>query len=153
MVRSWILAVLLMGVICGTIEASGRNRYVRYQGNSFNSQYSHRPQYSFQSQYPVSYTTGTTQFTSSQSYSTGSQQIQPVSYQSTSGASFSQGDSMQAWAEEEARMMAERGTCGHIRPAPSGCFVGVGCGTTCMGSGTLVAEAHYQGKTVRVWRR
>lgn len=60
---------------------------------------------------------------------------------------------LQAWAEEEARMMASRGTCGHIRSAPSGCFVGVGCGTTCMGSGRLVAEASYQGKTVRVWQR
>ena len=60
---------------------------------------------------------------------------------------------LQAWAEEEARMMANRGTCGHIRSAPSGCFVGVGCGVTCMGYGRLVAEAHYQGKTVRVWQR
>lgn len=60
---------------------------------------------------------------------------------------------MQAWAEDEARMMAERGTCGHVRSAPMGTFVGVGCGTTCQGSGTLVGEATYRGKTVRVWAR
>jgi hypothetical protein len=79
--------------------------------------------------------------------------IQQVSYQSSMGSSLVPDGSMQAWAEEEARMMAERGTCGHIRPAPVGYFVGVGCGMTCMGSGTLVAEANYQGKMVRVWRR
>lgn len=64
----------------------------------------------------------------------------------------SQSSSMQAWAEEEARMMAARGTCGHIRSAPPGYFVGVGCGMTCMGRGQLVAEAFYQGKMVRVWK-
>jgi hypothetical protein len=79
--------------------------------------------------------------------------IQQVSYQSSTGSTLVPDGSMQAWAEEEARMMAERGTCGHIRPAPVGYFVGVGCGMTCMGSGTLVAEANYQGKMVRVWRR
>ena len=31
---------------------------------------------------------------------------------------------MQAWAEEEARMMAARGTNGHVRPAPVGYFIG-----------------------------
>lgn len=61
---------------------------------------------------------------------------------------------MQAWAEDEARRMAERNTNGHVRSAPMGTFVGVGCnGTTCQGSGTLVGEAMYQGKTVRVWAR
>lgn len=61
---------------------------------------------------------------------------------------------MQAWAEDEARMMAARGTNGHVRSAPVGTFVGVGCnGTTCQGSGTLVGEATYRGKTVRVWAR
>lgn len=79
--------------------------------------------------------------------------MQQVSYQSTPGQAVYSGNPMQAWAEEEARMMAQRGTCGHVRGAPAGHFVGVGCGMTCMGSGTLVAEAHYQGKSVRVWRR
>ena len=61
---------------------------------------------------------------------------------------------MQAWAEEEARLMASRGTCGHVRSAPMGTFVGVGCqGMTCQGSGTLVGEAHINGKSVRVWAR
>lgn len=64
------------------------------------------------------------------------------------------GGSMQAWAEEEARMMAALGTNGHVRPAPMGTFVGVGCnGVTCQGSGTLVGEAHINGKSVRVWKR
>lgn len=64
------------------------------------------------------------------------------------------GGSMQAWAEEEARMMAARGTNGHVRPAPVGYFIGVGCnGRTCQGSGTLVGEAHINGKSVRVWAR
>ncbi len=79
--------------------------------------------------------------------------VHPVSFNSTNGTSVVPDNSMQAWAEEEARMMASRGTCGHIRPAPPGCFVGVGCGMTCMGSGRLVAEASYQGKMVRVWQR
>ncbi len=62
--------------------------------------------------------------------------------------------SMQAWAENEARMMSERGTNGHVRGAPMGTFVGVGgCnGRTCQGKGTLVGEATYKGKTVRVWK-
>lgn len=75
----------------------------------------------------------------------------------TSASSMSRtvthGGSMQAWAEDEARMMAERGTCGHVRSAPMGTFVGVGCGSTCPGSGTLVGEAHINGKSVRVWAR
>ena len=53
---------------------------------------------------------------------------------------------MQAWAEDEARMMAARGTNGHVRSAPVGTFVGVGCnGTTCQGSGTLVGIASVAG--------
>lgn len=62
--------------------------------------------------------------------------------------------SLQAWAELEAKLMAERGTNGHVMGVPGpGYFVGVGAnGTTCRGRGTLVAEAHYRGKTVRVWR-
>ena len=79
--------------------------------------------------------------------------VHQAGYVSNNVSNVSHGGSMQAWAEEEAQMMASRGTCGHIRPAPSGYFVGVGCGTTCMGSGTLVAEASYQGKMVRVWKR
>ena len=71
----------------------------------------------------------------------------------TTNGSSTYGNSMQAWAEQEARLMASRGTCGHVRGAPPGYFVGVGCGTTCVGSGRLVAEAHYQGKMVRVWQR
>jgi len=141
MIRSWMLAFLLLSVACSVSEARGRGRVMQY------------PTRSFQPQSPVRYSTGTMQVASSQSQPNGSGVIQQVSYQSSAGNSISQGGSMQAWAEEEARMMAARGTCGHIRPAPPGCFVGVGCGMTCMGSGTLVAEAHYQGKSVRVWRR
>lgn len=61
--------------------------------------------------------------------------------------------SLQAWAEEEARLMSASGTCGHVRGAPVGTFVGVGCGTTCQGHGRLVAQATYHGKTVRVWQK
>lgn len=141
MTRFWLLAILCMGMICGSAEARGRNRVMRYAGHSS------------QSRVPVQYSTGRMVYSSPQGQAGSSQHIQPVSYQSVSGNSFGQENSMQAWAEDEARMMAERGTCGHIRSAPPGCFVGVGCGMTCMGSGTLVAEAHYQGKMVRVWRR
>ncbi len=141
MIRSWMLAFLLVGIVCSVSEARGRGRVMQY------------PTRSFPSQSPMRYSTGTTQVASPQSQSNGSGVIQQVSYQNSVGNSGSHGGSMQAWAEEEARMMAARGTCGHIRSAPPGCFVGVGCGTTCMGSGTLVAEAHYQGKSVRVWRR
>lgn len=64
---------------------------------------------------------------------------------------------LQAWAEEEAAMMADRGTCGHVRGAPKRgyrTFVGVGCGMTCTPSGdgwTLVGNATNNGKWVRVW--
>ena len=142
MLRFWMLAILLIGMTGGVTEARGRHRVSNYQGGSW------------QSLSPMRYTTGTTQAVSTQNSQSGSQQqVQPVSLVSTSGSSVVQGNPMQAWAEEEARMMASRGTCGHVRPAPLGCFVGVGCGTTCMGSGRLVAEASYQGKTVRVWQR
>jgi hypothetical protein len=66
---------------------------------------------------------------------------------------------LQSWAEQEVRLMAQRRTCGHCRAAPNGTFVGVGCGATCMAahygraSWRLVAEAHYAGKSCRVWRR
>lgn len=77
---------------------------------------------------------------------------------STSASSMSRttthGGNMQAWAEEEARLMAVRGTNGHVRSAPIGYFVGVGSnGHTCQGGGRLVAEATVHGKTVRVWAR
>ncbi len=142
MIRYWMLAFLLVGVTTGVSEARGRSHAMRSYGNSW------------QSSRPTYYTNGPTQaayFTSNQGNS--QQFVQPASFTSSNSSSFVQGNSMQAWAEEEARMMASRGTCGHIRPAPMGYFVGVGCGTTCMGSGQLVAEATYQGKTVRVWRR
>ena len=151
MTRSWMIAILLMGTICGVTEARGRNRAVRSRGRSY------------QYQYPVRYNMGAPQYVAPQ-YATpqvptpqsdmnSSRPIQQVSYHSNSSNSTGQGHSMQAWAEEEVRMMAARGTCGHIRGAPAGYFVGVGCGMTCMGSGTLVAEASYQGKMVRVWKR
>ena len=147
MIRFWMMAVLLIGMTSGVTEARGRHRVSNYQRGSW------------QSSSPMRYNTGTTQAVYSPAvYSQNSQgishqQVQPVSYVSTTGSSVVQGNSMQAWAEEEARLMASRGTCGHVRSAPMGCFVGVGCGTTCMGSGRLVAEASYQGKTVRVWQR
>ena len=147
MIRFWIIAILLIGMTSGVTEARGRNRVSNYRGSSW------------QSPSPVRYTTGTTQpvyspAVYSQNGQGGSQlQVQPVHFESTNVSSVEQGNSMQAWAEEEARLMASRGTCGHVRPAPMECFVGVGCGTTCMGSGRLVAEASYQGKTVRVWQR
>jgi len=147
MIRFWILAILLIGITSGVTEARGRHRGSSYQRGSW------------QSPSPMRYTTGTTQTVysptvySQNSQSVSQQQIQPVSFVSTTGSSVVQGNSMQAWAEEEARLMASRGTCGHVRSPPMGCFVGVGCGTTCMGSGRLVAEASYQGKTVRVWQR
>lgn len=142
MIRFWMLAILLIGMTSGVTEARGRHRVSNYRGGTW------------QSPSPMRYTTGTTPAVYSQiGQSSSQQQVQPVSFESTNGSSVVQGNSMQAWAEEEARLMASRGTCGHIRPAPMGCFVGVGCGTTCMGSGRLVAEASYQGKMVRVWQR
>lgn len=60
---------------------------------------------------------------------------------------------VKSWAKQEAKLMAKHGTCGHVRSAPPGTFVGVGCnGQTCQGSGRPIATAHYRGKTVRVWR-
>ena len=142
MLRYWILTLVLAGMVSNVAEARGRQRVVRYQTNSY------------QAKAPVYYTNGANQFVNSRNVVNGNQwQIQPVSHSRTSGATLTQGHSMQAWAEEEARMMASRGTCGHVRPAPMGYFVGVGCGTTCIGSGRLVAEAHYRGKMVRVWQR
>lgn len=59
---------------------------------------------------------------------------------------------LQAWAEREATLMSQHGTNGHVSPPPQGTFVGVGCnGMTCQGSGRLAAEAHINGKSVRVW--
>lgn len=142
MIRYWILAILLFGVTSELAEARGRNRVVRYQGNSY------------QSASTVRYSTGTSQPVYSRSGQNVSQQgVQQVSYSTSSDTSTTRGHSMQAWAEEEARLMASRGTCGHVRGAPPGYFVGVGCGMTCMGTGRLVAEASYQGKMVRVWQR
>ena len=173
MIRSGILAIVLVSLICEVSEARGRNRGTVNRGMVWQQHYpaahyynTSRTQFSTQQGYTggtqqvqyavpiqqVQHTVPTQSVQTTQSVPT-TQQIQPISYQSSSGIPYSQGNSMQAWAEEEARMMAMRGTCGHIRSAPAGCFVGVGCGTTCMGSGTLVGEAHYQGKTVRVWRR
>ena len=145
MIRFWMVAILLVGLTSGESEARGRNRGMRYQGGSMQYQSSTR------------YSTGTTQAVYSQSSQNGSRPVvQTAGFSSTSSTSSTssfQGNSLQAWAEEEARLMAARGTCGHIRPAPPGCFVGVGCGMTCMGSGRLVAEASCQGKMVRVWQR
>lgn len=60
---------------------------------------------------------------------------------------------LQAWAIEEANRMADLGTNGHVRSAPVGTFVGVGCnGMTCSRPGPPIAEAHVRGKSVRVWR-
>lgn len=56
------------------------------------------------------------------------------------------------WAKQEARSMAEHGTCGHVSSPPPGTFVGVGCnGQTCTGSGRLIATAKHKGRTVKVW--
>ena len=148
MIRFLFSAVLLVCVASDVAEARGRNRVMRHYN------YPTQSQYQTQSHYQMGYSSGTVQTMpvgSSQQSSTPS--IRTVSYQSPNGMTVSHGGSMQAWAEDEARMMAERGTCGHIRSAPPGYFVGVGCGMTCMGSGTLVAEANYQGKMVRVWQR
>lgn len=59
---------------------------------------------------------------------------------------------LQAWAEREAQLMYDRNTNGHVSSPPQGTFVGVGCnGVTCQGKGRLAAEAHINGKSVRVW--
>lgn len=152
MIRFWMLVILFACIIGSEAEARGRHRVMRYHG-VMRYQGS-----SWQSRPSAGYTTSTTQAVhSTSSQSTSQQVIQTVSLSSSSssgsGSSTVQVHPLQAWAEEEARMMASRGTCGHIRPAPPGCFVGVGCGMTCMGSGHLVAEASYQGKMVRVWQR
>jgi hypothetical protein len=147
MIRFWFLALLLVGLTVDVSEARGRNRSSRTSGRTWQT---HNPvRYSR----PVSYSNSSSSVVSQAGTQLSRSPIQQVSYQSSTGSSLVPDGSMQAWAEEEARMMAERGTCGHIRPAPVGYFVGVGCGMTCMGSGTLVAEANYQGKMVRVWRR
>lgn len=150
MLRSWILVLLLMFMVCEVSEARGRNRGMRYRYNNYSTNYSSPRQ-------SVVYSNATTQNAGSQNVVNQYQPIQTISY-NNSGAMMTQGsssygNSMQAWAEEEARLMASRGTCGHVRGAPSGYFVGVGCGTTCMGRGRLVGEAHYQGKSVRVWQQ
>ena len=147
MIRFWFLALLLVGLMVDVSEARGRNRSSRNSGRTWQTQNPVR--YSR----PVSYSNSSSTVVSQTGTQLSQSPIQQVSYQSSTGSSLVPNGSMQAWAEEEARMMAERGTCGHIRPAPVGYFVGVGCGMTCMGSGTLVAEANYQGKMVRVWRR
>lgn len=147
MIRFWFLALVLVGLTVDVSEARGRNRSSRSSGRTWQMQSPVR--YSR----PVTYS-NSSNVTASPTGTQGSHSpIQQVSYQTSTGSSLAPDGSMQAWAEDEARMMAERGTCGHIRSAPVGYFVGVGCGMTCMGSGTLVAEAHYQGKMVRVWRR
>lgn len=172
MLRFWMLAVLFIGATSEVVEARDRHRVTRNQGVVW--QYRYPVRYTSPVQYStpvyssnsvpssgtVQSSNGVTQASHSSPVvsapvpSTGSPQIvQPASYASPSPAYVGRDSALQAWAEEEARMMASRGTCGHIRPAPSGCFVGVGCGMTCMGSGRLVAEAHYQGKMVRVWQR
>ncbi len=147
MIRFWFLALLLVGLMVDVSEARGRNRSSRSSGRTWQTQNPVR--YSR----PVSYSNPSSSVVSRTGTQLSQSPIQQVSYQSSTGSALVPDGSMQAWAEEEARMMAERGTCGHIRPAPVGYFVGVGCGMTCMGSGTLVAEANYQGKMVRVWRR
>ena len=147
MIRFWFLALLLVGLMVDVSEARGRHRSSRNSGRTWQTQNPVR--YSR----PVSYSNSSSSVVSQTGTQLSQSPIQQVSYQSSTGSSLVPDGSMQAWAEEEARMMAERGTCGHIRPAPVGYFVGVGCGMTCMGSGTLVAEANYQGKMVRVWRR
>ena len=157
MIRFWFLALLLVGLMVDVSEARGRNRSSRSSGRTWQTQnsvrYSRPVSYSTSSNSVVSQS-GVSQAVASQAGVQSSHSpIRQVSYQSAPGSSRVHDGSMQAWAEDEARMMAERGTCGHIRPAPVGHFVGVGCGMTCIGSGTLVAEAHYQGKMVRVWRR
>ena len=147
MIRFWFLALLLVGLMVDVSEARGRNRSSRSSGRTWQTQNPVR--YSR----PMSYSNSSSTVVSQSGTQLSQSPIRQVSYQSSTGSSLAPDGSMQAWAEDEARMMAERGTCGHIRPAPVGCFVGVGCGMTCMGSGTLVAEANYQGKMVRVWRR
>lgn len=151
MLRNLILALLFVCVACEVTEARGRNRGRRYQSNSYSRNYTN-----YRSN--VVYSNTASRNVGSQNYVNGYQPVQSVSYNNTSrvmttNGSSTYGNSMQAWAEEEARLMASRGTCGHVRGAPAGYFVGVGCGTTCVGSGRLVAEAHYQGKMVRVWQR
>ena len=147
MIRFWFLALLLVGLMVDVSEARGRSRSSRNSGRTWQTQNPVR--YSR----PVSYSNSSSNVVSQTGTQLSQSPIQQVSYQSSTGSSLVPDGSMQAWAEDEARMMAERGTCGHIRGAPVGYFVGVGCGMTCMGSGTLVAEANYQGKMVRVWRR
>lgn len=147
MIRFWFLALLLVGLMVDVSEARGRNRSSRNSGRTWQTQNPVR--YSR----PMSYSNSSSNVVSQTGTQLSQSPIRQVSYQSSTGSSLAPDGSMQAWAEEEARMMAERGTCGHIRSAPVGYFVGVGCGMTCMGSGTLVAEANYQGKMVRVWRR
>lgn len=146
MIRCWVLAILLAVVSCHVAEAQSRNRVIRYHNGTYRSQ-------------PMVYrSVGSSQVVYPQGAPVRMQQpVQSMSYPNSSGPVASgsvpyRDPQMQAWAEEEARMMAARGTCGHIRGAPPGYFVGVGCGMTCMGSGRLVAEASYQGKMVRVWK-
>ena len=147
MIRFWFLAFVLVGLTVDVSEARGRNRSSRSSGQIMQT---HNP---VRSSRPVSYSTPSSNVVSQTGMQSSPSPSRQVSYQSSTGSSAVHDGSMQAWAEDEARMMAERGTCGHIRSAPVGHFVGVGCGMTCMGSGTLVGEANYQGKMVRVWRR
>ena len=148
MFRSCVTMLLLLVALVEVSEARNRGRVYRYQTNAY-------PTNAYQTSTPRTYTNWTGQSMTTHSTVNGTQQIQPISFQNNSfqtPSSSQNSGSMQAWAEEEARLMASRGTCGHVRSAPMGHFVGVGCGTTCVGSGQLVAEAHYQGRMVLVWR-
>ena len=143
MIRSCVTMLLLFVALVEVSEARNRGRVYRSPSNSY------------QTSTPGNYSNWSGQSMTSRNVFNRTQQIQPVSFQNNAVQSYSNSGSsgsMQAWAEEEARMMASRGTCGHVRSAPMGHFVGVGCGTTCVGSGQLVAEAHYQGRMVRVWK-
>lgn len=90
--------------------------------------------------------------TMSESYSVYRDEFQVTRSQAKTSTRIRTGN-VKAWAKQEARLMAQHGTCGHVRPAPPGTFVGVGCnGQTCQGSGRPIATARYKGKTVSVWR-
>jgi hypothetical protein len=180
MVRFWMMVVLCLTLSGNVAEARGRQRMMRSQSSA---RWSTPVRYSTGSTRPVTRVSTPTTVNSQvpASGAAASETASTIQQASASGTDTEAGGvtnaagsttievpesapkaistprtyvhPMQQWAEDEARMMAERGTCGHIRGAPAGYFVGVGCGRTCMGSGRLVAEAHYGGKSVRVWQR
>ena len=93
---------------------------------------------------------------------TAAQKSAPASAQKTTAAQKTTNEATQkattwqAIAEQRAATMAARRFRGHLAGVPSGCFEGVGWGgwgcATCVGSGSLLADAQCQAADGTVYR-